>query len=190
MFWMKPMMEGMIGMDYERGLRMLRELVETGTVLSKLEVGGVEATPAMRVLGKSATCAFADIKTAMADVFTMAQSYSAACNISMDGAMISVYHKADMKCQQFEFTGGYVVDGPTESVGELTECRLPAGKALRVRHIGSYANLGNAWSGIYQYARCKKLKVAKRDSFEIYRNDPETTPEAELVTDVYLPLKA
>jgi len=41
MFWMVSKMKTFIGMDYERGLRMLKELVETGSVASKLSLEGV-----------------------------------------------------------------------------------------------------------------------------------------------------
>ncbi|MCH5373544.1 MAG: SRPBCC family protein, partial [Planctomycetes bacterium] len=42
MFWMRPHMECFIGMDYERGLKMLKEWIETGQVLSKTEIRGIE----------------------------------------------------------------------------------------------------------------------------------------------------
>ena len=37
MFWMKKMMQNYIGMDYERGLRMLKNYLEDGKVHSELE---------------------------------------------------------------------------------------------------------------------------------------------------------
>ncbi len=53
MFWMKTMMERMIGMDYDRGLLMLKEYIEKGSVDVKLEF-----------LGESeyAGCSFVGIK--------------------------------------------------------------------------------------------------------------------------------
>ena len=66
---------------------------------------------------------------------------------------------------------------------------LPATRAFRVDHTGSYKHLGNAWSAAYQHVRYKKLKQRKGLDFEIYRNDPNETPAAELQTSVFLPLK-
>ena len=34
LFWMRRQMELFIGMDYERGLKMLKEWIETGQILS------------------------------------------------------------------------------------------------------------------------------------------------------------
>jgi uncharacterized protein YndB with AHSA1/START domain len=67
---------------------------------------------------------------------------------------------------------------------------LPASNALRVEHVGSYEHLGNAWSAAKQIARYRKLKQCKVGTFEIYRNPPPETPESELRTDVYLPLRS
>ena len=101
----------------------------------------------------------------------------------------SVYHPCDLKLRRFDFTSGYAVQPSGQPPAGLTHCHLPPGKALHIRHTGSYANLGNAWSGAYQYARYKKIKIKRQDAFEIYRNDPRSTPPAEWVTDIYLHVK-
>mgnify|MGYP005673999543 FL=1 len=62
-------------------------------------------------------------------------------------------------------------------------------KALCLEHHGNYEHLGNAWSSAHQIARYRKYKQAKVGTFEIYRNDPEQTPPAEIHTDVYMPLR-
>ncbi|MFK7818026.1 MAG: SRPBCC family protein, partial [Planctomycetaceae bacterium] len=43
LFFMKPMMKTMIGMDYDRGLKMLKEWLETGSVSASTEIKGVES---------------------------------------------------------------------------------------------------------------------------------------------------
>lgn len=45
------MMKTFIGMDYERGLKMLKEWIETGTVLSKTNARGIETVRPMRMAG-------------------------------------------------------------------------------------------------------------------------------------------
>ncbi|MEZ6088371.1 MAG: GyrI-like domain-containing protein [Pirellulaceae bacterium] len=188
MFWMVPMMKRMIAMDYDRGLRMLAEHVETGKVLSKTEIVGEVTLPAMDMIGQHGACDFADIGPAMEQAFSKA-CHSADASAMEEGDMISVYHKTDLKCQRFEFTSGFLVDAANTIPVELEHCHLPAGKALHVRHIGSYSNLGNAWSAAYQYARYKKLKPSRAKSFEIYRNNAAIVPKEDLITDVYIPLK-
>ena len=107
-----------------------------------------------------------------------------------DGQPISVYHGFDMKAQVFDYTTGFVIPATAATMpSELSHWSLPATKALRVEHIGSYDNLGNAWSAANQFARYKKLKRSRAGAFEIYKNDPEETAAADLRTEVYLPLK-
>ena len=62
-------------------------------------------------------------------------------------------------------------------------------EALRVDHLGNYDHLGNSWSAAMQYARHKKLKQSKVGAFELYKNDPNVVAPADLVTEIYLPLK-
>lgn len=51
LFWMIPQMEVFIGMDYERGLKMLKESIETGTILSTVNVRGIESVGPLRMAG-------------------------------------------------------------------------------------------------------------------------------------------
>ena len=48
LFFMRSMMEALIGMDYDRGLSMLKDRLETGNVPSRLEFVGVQDSPAVR----------------------------------------------------------------------------------------------------------------------------------------------
>ncbi|MCA9189572.1 MAG: SRPBCC family protein [Pirellulaceae bacterium] len=190
MFWMVSQLQTYIGMDYERGLKMLKELIETGKIQSKTEVRGVEEIGPLQILGVRRQCQSKDIGETMTEAFNVAHQRLCAENISYQPAAISVYHKVDVQSQTFDFTSGFVVPSPpASSPSGLQSWSLPASKALRVNHVGRYDHLGNAWSAAYQVARYKKLKQSKAGAFEIYRNDPQTTPAPELVTEVYLPLR-
>ncbi|MFG0261803.1 MAG: SRPBCC family protein [Novipirellula sp. JB048] len=190
LFWMRSSMESYVGMDYERGLKMLRERIETGEVLSKTEVHGVESVPPIDFYGLSDTAPINDIGPAMSRIFTKIQQRFSEIDVSIEVPILSAYHPSDLQQQRFRFTSGYAVDEDEGIAAGLVHCHLPGGRALHVRHIGSYENLGNAWSGAYQYARYKKLKVLRQDAYEIYRNDPQSTPPRERITDIYLPVKA
>lgn len=81
------------------------------------------------------------------------------------------------------------VEGGTTSIG-----MLPGGKTLRFTHHGPYADLMNTYGQITQFMLAKGLMASEADwarympMWEEYLNDPETTPEAELLTHIYLPL--
>ncbi|MEZ6130043.1 MAG: SRPBCC family protein [Planctomycetaceae bacterium] len=189
LFWMQSNMEAYIGMDYERGLKMLAELIETGQVLSQTHVIGVEQTAAQDVYGVAGSCPTDDVGPAMSEAFAKVNSAFSSAGLSVDGRMLSIYHPCDLKKRQFHFTSGYSVNPDSPLPDGLVHCRLPPGRTLHIRHTGRYENLGNAWSGAHQYARYKKLKLAHRDAWEVYANSPDDTPLADLVTNIFLPLK-
>ena len=61
------------------------------------------------------------------------------------------------------------------------------GKFSRFVLTGPYSNLGPASARVMQIISEAKLPL--RDDFfiENYRNDPRTTPEAELITEILVP---
>lgn len=191
MFWMIPQMDIYIGMDYERGLKMLKERLETGELLTKTQVIGIESVGPLTMLGVRRSCAFKEIGPVMQAAFSEARQKFESHGLSIEGEGLSVYHKTDMKRKIFDFTSGFAASSlPDREIDGLTSWSLPQTQALRVTHIGKYEHLGNAWTAGYMHVRYKKLKQLKKlGDFEIYRNDCETTSESELLTDIYLPLK-
>ncbi|MEO8498288.1 MAG: SRPBCC family protein [Planctomycetota bacterium] len=190
MFWMKPMMESFIGMDYERGLKMLKEWIETGRILSKTEIRGVELVGPLRVAGVRKSCHLREIGPSMDAAFAEAKRKLTDKHLPTNGEMISVYHDFNLKTQIFDYTTGFVIPETAAAVSsELSSWSLAPTKALRVDHVGSYDHLGNAWSAANQFVRYKKFKQSKAGAFEIYKNDPKETSPADLRTEIYLPLK-
>ncbi len=219
LFWMIPMMKTFIGMDCERGLKMLKEWIETGEILSQTTIRGIKTIGPLKIVGVRKTCTFDEIGLSMEGAFCEVTQNMTQLQLPLDGQAISVYHKMDPKAKIFEYTSGYTVpdsvgDIPSDliawsskeiefgthaifeemavrfpAVQNLSIWSIPQVQALATEHIGSYEHLGNAWSAANQYARFKKLKQSKHGTFEIYRNDPQKTPPAELRTEIFLPLK-
>ncbi|HMO12505.1 MAG TPA: SRPBCC family protein [Pirellulaceae bacterium] len=191
LFWMIPMMKTFIGMDYRRGLNMLKDYIETGSIPSKTIVHGVEAISPLRMAGLAGACHVDNVGETLHTKYVEVERIFNRLGISTEGGMIAVYTRFQVKQQVFQYICGYVIPA-NENVPldcGLTTWSLPACKAFRVEHIGSYRHLGNGWSVANQIARYRKLKQQRIGTFELYRTTPPTTPEAELATDIYLPLK-
>lgn len=190
LFWMIPQMEVFIGMDYERGLKMLKEWIETGTILSETNVRGVQSVGPLKMAGIRKTTSITDVAASMKDAYAEAEAAFCKGGLAIEEAGISVYHKFDMKAGTFDYTAGWIIPTSTETIPEgLSRWSIPSVNALRVDHKGSYDNVGNGWSAAHQVARYKKLKQSRAGTFEIYRNDPGETAPADLQTEIYLPLK-
>lgn len=189
MFFMVKKMQAFIRNDYERGLLLLKEYLETGSVHMKINVEGVVNMPNEEYLGLSASTTKAGMHDSMQSSFSTLMSSVRDSGVEITGAPFSLYDNIDMVKDQWNYTVGIPVDG-SSAVANLTAGTRGAGKAVKVTHHGSYQHLGNAWAmgmGELQY---KKLKASKTNKpFEIYINDPESTKEEELLTEVYIPLR-
>ena len=190
LFWMKGMMETFIGMDYERGLRMLKEYAETGQVSSKLEIVGVEQQPERKLIGLVGGATMDEIGEKMNQ--TMQQVDASLPDSDDRQTAAAFYHPtSDLRKRWFDFTAGYLFQrDPKQMVGSLVTETIPAGRYFVVRHVGCYQHLGNAWMGGVQMIRHHKLKMAKAGGYEIYQDSLEDDElDKDRVTDVYIPIK-
>ena len=190
MFWYVGQMKAMIGMDYERGLKMLKEWIETGNIESKVEIKGIESMEPTRIVGARRTCVLNEIAGAMDDALNQAKQEMDTAGFPTDQGCAAVYHSFNMKSQVMEFSAGYIVPESAPAAPEsLTDWSIPTTDVFSVRHTGPYCHLGNGWSAANQHVFNKKMRQSKVGTFEIYRNMPGDVPDSELVTDIYLPLK-
>lgn len=194
LFYMTGMMRSMIGMDYERGLKMLKAYCETGKVDSRIEIIGVVDTPECRFVGYDTSSGLNSMAESMAEslprIAKQAESTGLTPNASAIGA---IYNDMNIKSDYCDYTAIVPVVESLDSIklsdgfrsGTLGGC-----KALKVIHHGAYEFLPNGWSAAFSYQRNKKLKLLKKQKpYEFYPDDPATTPAAELKTEIYIPVK-
>lgn len=185
MFWMKKMMEGFVGMDYQRGLHLLKDYVEKGEVESKLEFKGVEAFPGMKYVGIKKTCAMDDIGTEMSADFEELNTYFDSAGIEIAGAF-SIYHDWNMRKMQCTYTACLGVTSAIDTLpANMFNGSIPATNIHIVRHVGAYTHIGGAWSAQMNMQRGKEFATKKGiDPFEWYHNMPGEVPDKELITDI------
>jgi AraC family transcriptional regulator len=83
------------------------------------------------------------------------------------------------------------VDDKFQPSGELSVQELAGGEYAVVTHRGSYAGLPDAYRWIMRdWIPTSGRKVRHVPLFEIYLNDPSRTPEADLITEIYVPLES
>jgi AraC family transcriptional regulator len=85
---------------------------------------------------------------------------------------------------QLRSHAGFIVktDSPIPEGLEVTE--IVPGRSLVHRHLGSYATMMESWMTVWA-----DLKDApKGPCFEIYINDCSEVPEADLITDLHIPI--
>ena len=93
---------------------------------------------------------------------------------------------------QLRFDAAIPVRGVTDTTtGDAAPVKLGStysGPVIRVRHVGSYRQLGTTHRKIAAYLAALGLE-RNGDAWETYVSDPTRVAETELVTDVYYPVR-
>jgi effector-binding domain-containing protein len=108
--------------------------------------------------------------------------------VKASGAPMTIYTATDDTGFQFQ-AAVPVAQAPTIAPGgEVAVGKSPTGKALKFIHRGSYDAMDTTYEAITNYLDEKRLE-AKDLFIEQYLKDPMTTPEDDLVIEVFVPLK-
>lgn len=91
MYLMVKHMKVWIGLDYERGLKIFKEFIETGAVASKVNIDGVEDTQALPFVGIANSCSFEDIDSVMQEDFIRLMSYIEDNNLTLNTPPFTLY---------------------------------------------------------------------------------------------------
>jgi effector-binding domain-containing protein len=187
------MMEGMLAPDFEQGLASLKTLAEglPKADFATLMVETVEVRPA--------TLAYVEASTpkddqamakAMGQAYEQVMKFVATQKLTTTAPPVSVNTKADDT--GYTFQAGVPVDRlpekpiPTDSPVQIRQSY--AGKALKVVHKGAYRDMSKTYDQLLAYTAANGLEQAGFP-WDEYVNDPQKVPEAELVTQIYLPIK-
>lgn len=195
LFFMTGTMTAMIKADYERGLRMLKDLIETGKVPSHTASAVLIDVPEAHYIGHSDNTSMSALGNALPRSFGIAASAMKTAGLEASGQPFAVYHSLDLKKGSCRYTAALPLARPmTSSNGIEPPARAdsrPACRALKFVHTGAYRHTPNAWSTLHAELRATRKKAAKGiPPFEIYTNDPEITPESDLITEIYMPLRS
>lgn len=191
MFWMKKTTEGMIGMDYSRGLSMLKEYVEDGKINSKLEFVGENNFVGFNFVGiKNSATINGMPKTMEADFGKLFEFFGDKMD-KTNGKWFSQYHKFQFGKDSVVYTAGMGVKEPIANLPEgFFNGKLEPSKMHTVKHIGPYKHIGNAWSAGMMMARSKEFKQNKGyHPVEFYVNNPQEVKPEEIETDISFAVK-
>lgn len=191
MFFFKKMMETYVGMDFDRGLRMLKDLVENGAVHSKLNFIGSESFGGAKYIGIKTNCTKESMGKKMSQDIPQLVAFIEENQLEVCGEMFTQYHKWDMVRDNIVYTCGVPVkDIPANLSGNIYAGEIPTCTVNTVEHKGPYHFLGNAWSAAYLMLRNKVFKSNKKiHAFETYHNKPGDVEEKDLITRIHFPVK-
>jgi len=187
------LLTGVIERDYAQGLANLKELAETmpSADFSDIEIEQivVEATE-IAYLPTTSVPEPAAISEAMGKAYFEILSFIDDHGLAEAGAPISITHS--FSGSELMFDAAIPVRGVRDSTprngATVRIGQTYAGKVIRVRHIGSYRQLGETHRKIAAYIAALGLERAG-DPWESYVSDPTKVKESELLTYVYYPIE-
>ncbi len=192
LFFLKNMMTAFVGMDYERGLTMLKDKLETGTVPSELKFPGDTSMEACDYIGIKRQCTIVDIGPTMeADFKKLKEWLTSNPDAKPSCKPFSIYHQWNPVKGITEYTIGIPLEKALDAAPDgFVAATRPACQTFQIEHTGAYRHLGNAWSAGFFRVRNKVISQNRKiHPFETYENDPAETEENDLVTVVHFPLK-
>lgn len=190
MFPFAGMMKSLVSMDYDRGLTMLKDYVETGNIPSSCQfIGETEHGP-YQVVGLRDTCTLQEVGEQMGKTIERVKQQLPPSLDPSKQQWVALYHKFKVRKQIFDYSCGIILPPDQPVPAGLNTYSIPHTKAYQITHHGNYAHLGNAWSAGMQQMRSNQLKPNyKVPAMEIYRNNPEDTDPNEMLTDVMISMK-
>ena len=154
----------------------------------------VASVPAVQISGQCGTDP-SEIAAALGPAFCNLQGYVNENSLTPVGPPRTIY--TGYGPEGMTFVVAFPIAAPDE-VPDDSESgaigTLEGGKAMRFTHKGPYPKLMETYGQITEFLKGKGLMETEADwarympMWEEYLNDPQTTPEAELLTYIYLPV--
>lgn len=190
LFFMVKTMKNWIGMDYDRGLRMLKEISENGEVKASTTNKGIQDYEGFSYVGIRRSCHFSEMPKLMSKDFERLVNDVVVERKKGARHWVCLYPKFDMSSMKVTYIAAISdEDLKGENLGSDYETgKIADSKAVEIHHEGSYEFLGNAWSMAMMYVRAKKYK-ASGIPFEQYWNSPMEVKPEELKTSIFMPIK-
>jgi AraC family transcriptional regulator len=104
--------------------------------------------------------------------------------------MIAIYHDdpAVTPADKLRSDAAFTLEARAQAPLGLIEQRVPKGRYAKTIHKGGYEGLPAAWAAVKEWAAANGHK-ASQPGYEIYVNNPMTTEQSELLTEIYLRLE-
>ncbi|MGV6852601.1 MAG: SRPBCC family protein [bacterium] len=190
--YMGLMMDGLIGKDYEKGLKSLKQNIEA---LPHLDFSTLDAeitqTQSITTLSIRKTSATDDkaIAEELKNAYSELMQFMSDQRITLTGPPMAITH-------EWNEGKSWVFDAAIPVNPELDEFNHPtikllqtyAGKVVKVVQRGPYSKAAETYPLAFSYLASMGLELSG-NSWEVYVNDPSQVSENEIQTDIYFPVK-
>lgn len=192
--YMGLMFDSWIGKDYEEGLAALDAFVGAlpEADLSGLEVEAVTVAPmTVAFVTKQSGQEPDEIAKAIESGIGEVMRFVGKRKLEATGPPITINQQWEGGQYVFDaavpVVAGQGVEVPSDSAVSIKSTW--EGPALKVVHRGSYQRMNATYEAAFAYVEAAGYEPAG-PPWDVYVTDPTTTPEDELVTEIYIPVEA
>ena len=182
-----------LGPLYEQGLINLKRIVEELPKVgwSDIEIG-ITTVPSRTIayITGSSSKDPGDIEVALSDAFGKVALFISRNGLQIAGPPLTIANYWDDR--GYGFDAGMPVSGSlSRGVGPESPVRMGesyGGRVVRAVHVGPYTEMATTYTKIDAFIAAYQLEPNGR-SWESYVSDPASTPEDELITEIFFPVK-
>jgi effector-binding domain-containing protein len=127
-----------------------------------------------------------DLPRMFGECFGRVAGYMASLGETPAGPPYAAYHNADM--QDLDVEIGFPASKPLTGAAGIEASRIPGGRMASCMYTGPYNGVGKAYGELHAWME-KQGHKGRGPSYEIYLNDPATTPPEALQTLILMLLK-
>lgn len=189
LFFMVKPMTIYLGMDFDRGLLLLKDVAQDGVAHCQLEMNPSGNYAGGKYIGIRSIISTSKGSEAMETSFTTLLNYATSKEDLIAGNPFTIYNDWNLVKGKADFiTAVPVNEIPSDLPTGFITGQVHSTPTYVVKSTGPYHHIGNAWTSIEMLARAKKFKKNKAiKPMEVYLNSPKNTPVNELMTEIHMP---
>jgi len=128
-----------------------------------------------------------DISRVMGEAFAVIGAFFSCAGIAPTGPPLAIYRSYEGDTLGFDVALPVIAADQEKAEGEIKAGETPAGRALKTVHKGPYAKLRETYDALE--TEMTRVDLPRPNfAWEVYINDPDDTPEEDLLTEIYMPI--
>jgi effector-binding domain-containing protein len=183
-FMLFSSMDEMIGPDFERGLALLKEIIENEkAAIERFEVQkGI--FPAKNYASIRNEVPFSEMQNFFQNSYAQIQQGIQIKRLRVTGAPAGLYYSWDMQHMKSDMAAAFPIRGNLKT-DDIQMIHIPAQTAYRIDYYGRYEGLYHVHLALGYYLNENGLKM-KMPCIEEYITDPATEPDtSKWLTKIY-----